>query len=376
MDSRLEEYTGFCPLCNNIFKFTTSFFCTINDIDSVLLKCIKCGDTFGVLRVKNHETFSSICGVDIVGAIDKIEENDSSIVICSDLVCTDDDSLGIFQDSIFAYMMKGRIKNPFVEDSRYPLYQCECGDNLECITMDTILKSRDYKKIIHDICNFYHARRWHGLDFLVFQVPIKCSCKIEYTSIAFTHAFLYGEYPKPEHFLIAGIRGCTSHNINGVYSKDVCRSFVRKFAVRWSLISSHKYIVSAFIGSQYLKTEEANGLWNDLAMTFSPNNNTTLTTKSRTNNEFQKKIEESKTLSTMRKYGMLEHGKMNVMRCEKTHTKFYAALTPLGVEVISGSFNYSNGPSTDNLCYSMLTKEKFDNNYLRNINEQLIRVAS
>ena len=188
--------------------------------------------------------------------------------------------------------------------------------------MDTLLKVKNFTKIIQKIGNEYHSRRWYGLDLLVFTMPIECACKREYTSILFTHAFLYGAFPRYSHFLIAGIQGCMSHRINGVFSKDVCHSFIRKFAARWNLIASYKYITSAFIGNQFLSAENTNGLWNNLSMTFSPNNKATLITKSSTKKRLQKMIEESQNLSMMNKYGMLAHEKINIFRCEKTHAKF------------------------------------------------------
>lgn len=369
MNSTLEEYAGICPLCGSLFKFTISVYSVVNDKDDVILKCTVCGDMFAVLQVKNHETFSDVEGVEIIDITNGIV---SGFAICSDIVCIDRNSRGIFQDSIFAHIMNRRIKNPFYDDSHRPLYRCDCGNNLERITMDTLFKIKNFTKIMQKIGNEYHSRRWHGLDLFVFTMPIECTCKREYTSILFTHAFLYGEIPRYSHFLIAGIQGCMSHRINGVFSKDVCHSFIRKFAARWNLIASYKYITSAFIGNQFLSAENTNGLWNNLSMTFSPNNKATLITKSSTKKRLQKKIEESQNLSMMNKYGMLAHEKINIFRCEKTHAKFYAALTCLGVEIISGSFNYATGPSTDNLCYSLLTKEEFDNDHLRNISAQLI----
>ena len=111
MNSKLEEYAGICPLCGSRFKFTISVYSVVNDKDNVILKCTVCGDMFAALQVKNHETFSDVEGVEIVditnGAV-------SGFAICSDLVCIDRNSRGIFHDSIFAYIMNRRIRTHFL----------------------------------------------------------------------------------------------------------------------------------------------------------------------------------------------------------------------------------------------------------------------
>lgn len=361
IDSTLKEYTGFCPHCDHRITFTSARFNVINDNDDALALCNNCSKQFIIPSVENIETFWIREGAKNITTEHSFTDD---IPVCNGLACTDTASTGIFLETPFAYLQKKRMVNPFLDPNCPPLYTCECGENLEQATMTLLSGHSELNNFVHNLSPIYHKGYCNNSEKIIFYLPLQCNCGKNYTSVLFTHTYLYGKYPTAEECFIADIQGCSSQFINGVYTKDQCCAFVKKFALRWYLISTQRYVVSAFIGNQFQKPHEACELWNDLAICFSPTNSSCILTKTRTNNSYRKKIESDPVLALQNKYGKVESTKININSFEKTHSKFYAGVTALGVEVLSGSYNFAKGPSTDNLTYSILPFEKFKTHYL------------
>jgi hypothetical protein len=209
-----------------------------------------------------------------------------------------------------------------------------------------------------------HTKNWLlNADKIVIEIDLECPCSKQYISIMYSHMFLYGNHPELDHFLIANIFNAESQKINGIYSKDICKSFVEKYALRWNLLSVQNFIATAFIGNQYQKTEILESLWKDLCYCFPPEKSL-LITKSRTKSAFESKVNENGKLDHLYKYGRVDSLQQNSLKFERSHAKFYAGIISDFVEILSGSFNFSIGPSVENLTYSQMSIDKFETNYL------------
>lgn len=367
MDSTLKEWSGVCPYCANPITYTVAHLPIINDKGKVIAKCSNCSKLLLIKEgVVNPEHMTIHDGGRIEQVLDNFKIVASEIAPLKDPCLFDFNSSGYLHKDIFVELMENRASNPFLDNSKEPLYHCCCGENLEKLSFSKLLqieKTKDLDKH-YEISWVAHTKNWlFNADKIIVEFDLKCSCGKVYRSVMYTHMFLYGERPKVEHFLIANISPATSQFINGIYSKNKCKACVEKYALRWNLLSQKNYVATAFIGNQYNKAEVLEDLWADLTFCFSAEKSL-LITKKGTKTTFEKKADKNGLLSHKYKYGRVSDLQKNAYTFERSHAKFYAGVLGDVTELISGSFNFTSGPSTENLIFSSIGTEQFNNNYL------------
>lgn len=371
MDSVLREWSGVCPHCDNPIAYIEVILPIDNDKGMAVVTCDKCTQVFLINDIQNAELLTVHRGGRISEyendlEFDNIEDVYHRLKVLKDPCLFESNSSGFLKKDIFVDLFEGRVVNPFLDPSKEPLYRCSCGNNLEQLSyqfLQRLFKSGDIDRHLNDAW-IAHTKGWLlNADKIIIEVCIKCPCSKEYIAIMYSHMFLYSKPPQLDHFLIANVFNAESQKINGIYTKDACKSFVEKYALRWNLLSVQNYVVTAFIGNQYQKADELKSLWKSLSNCFS-SEKSLLVTKSSTKKKFEKKINSDGELDILYKYGRVDTLQKNSLRHERAHAKFYAGILCNFVEILSGSFNFSSGPSVENLIYSRMSIDQFETNYL------------
>jgi hypothetical protein len=129
-------------------------------------------------------------------------------------------------------------------------------------------------------------------------------------------------------------------------------------------LAQKNYIATAYIGDQFKTSEQLKALWEEICLCFD-SNKSQLITKTRTKNLFEKKDDEDGAYSLSKKYDRVPTLQKNAHTYERSHAKFYAGILGNVTEILCGSFNFTEGPSTENLIYCQLDTNDFLNNYLK-----------
>lgn len=374
IDFSIRKYVGLCEKCESPIEYSFALFRMINDPIVSIVKCEKCKSHIKIENENfNKETMSIVCGGTLIKVIDVNDSTSlnkvSDLMSLKDIQILETNSHGFYKNDIFTPILSEELTNPFLVKNKASLYSCKCGNNLEAKIYDELENNyRDKLNEYFQNMSIAYSKNWLGnFERIVIEFDILCSCKCEYRVFLYTHPFLYGHKPKIGQILIAGVNGKSLKQINGIYSKNDCKAFVEKYALRWNLLSAKSYVATAFIGDQYKKTEALETLWSDLCYYF-PSKKSQLITKTRTKNSYEAKVDENGHYSELKKYGQVDDLQLRTHTFEKSHAKFYAGIIDYRTEILVGSFNFTTGPSKENISFIKMDTNEFNNEYLNEYN--------
>ncbi|WP_291329976.1 hypothetical protein [Desulfovibrio sp. UCD-KL4C] len=369
-EPNIDDWGGLCPHCNNAIKYTVGHYPQKDYPGAVVAKCKECSNDFLIYEDVINPHFLVIHeGADIVTTIrnpDEIAKNDCAH-ITEQRLFNENLQFCHLADDFFVDLIQGKSANPFLDENQAPLYTCSsCESNLEKIAyskLKTLFKSGEMDSFLSSLNTFHTKGFLQDADKIILELDTECSCSSRHKVIFFTHMFSYGEFPKYTDFIIANIQGANLIYINGVYSKNDCKSYVDKLFLRWTLIADKIYAQTAYIGNQYKKEDEMKKLLHSLS-SYLPAHKTKILTKTSNRTKIKNQLNKEGEIDLNDKYNRQNSGLDKLDNFERTHSKFYAGIVDSDVEIISGSFNYTDGPSTDNLTFSNLPIKIFNKNYL------------
>lgn len=272
------------------------------------------------------------------------------------------------------------IKNFWEEKEHYPsgksIFACKkCGSyEIENNAYKQLaLQMDNYTKSFDSYINYYLASSHAGepkynFVFITFQ----CSKCNEIHKAFFYTRFEEKYFPTSEReFFLAEIDGRKlEENIDGVYNRNTCQTFMKKLLIRWYILKNITYLVVPFIGNTWQTSEERLNLLGEFLSPLNPHKTLLIT---RPNTISQIKADFDKDNGTGAFDALDKNGKINpILKSAFTksdfHSKFYCGISEKGVEVLLGSHNLHGGDSMENIMFKNYTLDKFIDRYMSQIN--------
>lgn len=360
-----------CPSCNSVLIISEAFTksCTLGngitvpafDEEGVMIGgCSKCNGNFSVV-VTNPEFSEFSSGAtkkDYYLNVDGKEKED----LYKDLLSTVDKVEG--DNKLKQYYLD------YIYDD-YPLYICnQCGENLEKLSLHAFQNKFDLFEQEH-----YNYVSWslknsvgQSPEYIIVKFGFKCSCGNDCNSFFFKKYVETANVEIQDFSIcnITGSRDVEERIISGVYSKDNSISWLYKLIPRWTLLFDKVYIITPFVGHQWLKSAELMDVWLELVNRLDHKKSKILL-KYGQFSSFKKAYLKENNVS----YEMLsefELGSDLLSELKQTndfHAKIYCGLSRERCEVFSGSANLVKGKSMEVMHFNVIDDfNKFNDAFL------------
>ncbi len=254
------------------------------------------------------------------------------------------------------------VKNYNYND--FSLYFCNnCNLELESKILEKI---KDNKSVIckeyYNYVNWSLANSGTPPENIIVKLNIKCDCG------NISHAYAYEKYTENVNLdleyslLLVNVTNTLPLDkvILGVFTKTNIMNWLYKLLIRWGLLFDKIYLVSPFVGHQFLKSNQAVETWTKIFKFLDPNKSTIVVKKAQLNN-FKKAFDETNEI----KYQDLEKFNISSKFINESksknnfHAKFFCAIKNGRCEVMSGSSNLVEGPSYEVINFNTF----YDNNF-------------
>lgn len=246
----------------------------------------------------------------------------------------------------------------------YPIYVCnQCGKNLERQSLNAFKeKFEPFQKAHFDYVNWsLKNARGRAPDYITVKLGFKCFCGNQCKS------FFFKKYTETLNFEIGEFSICNimgAHGIDkviapGVYSKDNSVSWLYKLIPRWTLLFDRVYIITPFIGHQWLKPAELMNTWLELVNRLDHKKSKVLL-KSGQFSSFRKAYsnENNESYEKLSEFELGSDLLSELKQANDFHAKIYCGISQDKCEVFSGSANLVKGKSMEVMHFN--TYDNFD----------------
>ena len=349
---KTKHFNGKCPSCSEVITFYEAHVSVQNNsyMGVKFLVSDECGFIFGTCPTCNNKFKINICNPDYSGfdlgyildgyyindkrkTIDKDDAN--SYVLMNDIISRDT----ILIDKSAGYDFYNN-----------PLYVCEqCGCNLEHVSYD-LLKgnwSECISSTLGGYINWSLSSHGSSPSKLLVKFPFNCECNKEHVAIFYSN---YKESTDFENydFALSNIWGAKSLSVSmfGVFTKTNIMSRLYKLLARWNLLCKQIYIISPFVGHQYLKSGEKVNAWMNVLSRLN-SNKSSIYVRSGQAKIFKDSFSKINDIS----YEMMEQFDLgsdlvkDLKGSNGFHAKIYCGVGAGCNEVLNGSSNLVEGPS-------------------------------
>ncbi|MFQ2037347.1 hypothetical protein ACK34X_10270 [Aeromonas veronii] len=349
-----------CPNCNNVIKISEAFTkpCHLDsgitvpasDENGVMVgECSNCKIFFKV-HVTNPE-FSEF----VNGAVKKdyyfSSDGDEKEILYKDLLSSVTKVGG--DESLNKYLLD------YVYDD-YPLYVCKkCNENLEALSLAKF--KGVFRLFQHEHNNYVNwslkNARGPSPKYIIAKLNVRCSCGNE------CEAFFYKKYIETvsvdiQEFAICNINGALDIQdriMSGVYSKDNSVSWLYKLIPRWTLLFDMIYIITPFVGHQWLKPTELMDVWLELVNRLDHKKSKVLLKYGQFASFKKAYSEENKTTyETLNDFELGADLLSEIKQTNDFHAKIYCGLRQDRCEVFSGSANLVRGKSMEVMHFNVI----------------------
>ncbi|MFP3353452.1 hypothetical protein R0K04_18830 [Pseudoalteromonas sp. SIMBA_153] len=368
-NEQVSESNSKCPHCNNVVTFSEAFTksCALTngitvpafDEDGVIIgQCSKCDGVFS-LNVTNPEFSEFSSGSlkkDYYFKSDGKEDLYKNILNATARVQGD--------DKLKQYRLN------YVYDN-YPLYICnKCDENLEHLSLEAFKDSFPlFQKEHNNYVNWsLKNARGQSPEHIIIKLDFRCSCGAECKGIFFKR---YDEtfHLDVNEFAICNIVGARTVDeriMSGVYSKDNCVSWLFKLIPRWTLLFDKVYIITPFVGHQWLKSDKLMDTWLELVNRLDHKKSKILL-KYGQFSSFRKAYSKENDVP-YEKLSAFELGADVLSEIKQTndfHAKIYCGISQSRCEVFSGSANLVKGKSMEVMHFNVFDDfSKFNDSFL------------
>jgi hypothetical protein len=341
-----------CPHCNNVITLTEAY--TKPYILATGLTVPAC-DEKGVMIGECNE-----CNEKFTIDVTNPEISDfSSGAIKIDFYFNVDDN----KNEQFKYLLKstskvGRDSNlskhyvDYIYDE-HPLYICDqCEKDLEKPSLDALqnnlntLDQQHYNYVNWSLKN----GRGKSPEYIIVKIVFECSCGNACKSFFFkkyreTFNLNINEFSLCN---IIGARDINNRIISGVYSKDNSVSWIYKLIPRWTILLDKVYIITPFVGHQWLKSTDLMSIWLELINRLDPKKSK-IVLKYGQFSSFKKAYQTENDISyeTLSEFNLGSELLSELKQTNDFHAKIYCGISQERCEVFSGSANLVKGKSME-----------------------------
>lgn len=246
----------------------------------------------------------------------------------------------------------------------YPLYICrQCDANLELPFFNVFKDNFElFRKEHYNYVNWSLKNgRGQGPDYIIIKLRLKCSCNNQCTGFFFkkyteTLSLEVGDFSICN---IIGARGISKVISSGVYSKDNSVSWLYKLIPRWTLLFDKIYIITPFIGHQWLSSSELMDAWLELINRLE-HKRSRVVLKYGQFSSFKKAYskENNESYERLSEFDLGSDLLSELKQTNDFHAKIYCGISQGRCEVFSGSANLVKGKSMEVMHFN--TYENFD----------------
>ncbi|MFF3700764.1 MULTISPECIES: hypothetical protein [Pseudomonas] len=253
-----------------------------------------------------------------------------------------------------------------------PLYTChKCGAGLDEKAYEILIGQ------INNISNgFDRYLNWYLAngggprpEYQIVRLPCKCECGLDTVSY-FSKPYSESANIKETDFAlinIVGAKNLQGHLTPGSFSKTQIMQWLRKLQHRWAILFDDIYLITPFIGHQYLKSEQRVENWLNVVRKISPEK-TKIVTRSSEVKLFEKAYSSISGIdyNKLQELGLSSQAIDGTIKKNKFHIKLYCAISKFGFEALSGSANIVEGPSIESMIFmSGADSHEFNEKFLK-----------
>lgn len=349
-----------CPnrKCNNNIRISEVRFPVINDFGGILVKCDKCAQLAYTLSINPVETA-------ILSGAEKIEVWDDEIHNKEKFLENYSNALELEPGILVKGDFESReYKFNFSEPHIY--FCSQCGSEVETSAKSALDREKELICSEFDnLMNFVLANSGFDHDDLLIEAEGDCACGKRFTSY-WHYNFVANKSPLDVDKLnfIGTDMPINSQYIDGIMSKNSCKTILEKFILRWNSIYPKSLIVTPFVGHQFLTKEDTIELW-DWIKNFLDPKKSTLVTRTATYRKYVKACMDSGIdVSLLENYGLNNPVIQDFTKKQDFHAKIYVGYSEYEAEILMGSFNLMNGPSVENIAYKKMDYSLFNKKFI------------
>ncbi|WP_112289228.1 hypothetical protein [Rahnella sp. AN3-3W3] len=251
----------------------------------------------------------------------------------------------------------------------YPLYICDdCEENLEIISFE-LLKSKweIIAKKHWEFTNWSLSQsRGPAPNNIVIKFPFECKCGKKHDA-NFVSRYQENNTFEAQVFSIVNIFGSRdlSDVIFGVYTKTTIMTWLYKLIARWNFLYAKIYIISPFVGHQFLKSQGKVDSWLNVLNRLNPEN-TSMLVRSGQSKVFKESFSKTNEISyeQMDSFNLGSELIGELKNKNDFHAKIYCAISNGRCEIMNGSSNLVEGKSYEVINFDVIdsytkTFEKF-----------------
>ncbi|MCD9544837.1 hypothetical protein GRJ22_03135 [Photobacterium carnosum] len=254
----------------------------------------------------------------------------------------------------------------------YPLYVCnQCGENLERLSLGVFEEKFDlFQKEYYNYVNWsLKNSRGQSPEHIIVKLGFKCSCGNECKSFFFKK---YAETVNVEigDFSICNILGASDVDnriTSGVYSKNNSVSWLYKLIPRWTLLFEKVYIITPFVGHQWLKSAELMDTWLELINRLDHKKSKILLKYGQFLSFRKAYLKENNIpYETLSEFELGSDLLSELKQTNDFHAKIYCGISRERCEVFSGSANLVKGKSMEVMHFNIFADfDKFNDAFLK-----------
>jgi hypothetical protein len=346
---RVTTMRGACPGCWTVIEFSEAVTedrqypgghvtHAFNEDGLVLGRCKACDTPFAVRLTNPDLTRFSVGALSIGHVFDPVDAESAALPVLTDAV----DVIEAVGQRDFSY-----------DASRHPLYVCHlCGEGVEQPAFTALDADRREIALRYGMYANRLLKGGHGPnpDLAIVRLAFGCTCGHAMVAYFYTKYREEG-FPGNGDVSLANVLGArplATRLAPALYSKDECIAWLHKLLARWMLVFDEVYIISPFVGHQFLKREQQLESWTSLLARLD-HVKTRVITRSGQLKRFKTAFE----AMTGHQYARLAELGLGSPLIEEAkqgtnfHAKVYCAIGPGHSEVFSGSANLVTGPSKE-----------------------------
>lgn len=264
------------------------------------------------------------------------------------------------------------IKNYNYND--FLLYFCSnCNLELESKILKKVKenKSTIYKEY-YNYVNWSLANSGQPPKNIVVKLNIKCDCGNK------SNAYVYEKYNENVNLdleyslLLVNVTNTLPLDkvIQGLFTKTNIMNWLYKLLIRWGLLFDKIYLVSPFVGHQFLKSNQSIETWTKIFNFLDPNKSTLVVRRAQLNN-FKKAFNDINEIKyqDLEKFNIASKFINESKSKNNFHAKFFCAIKNGRCEVMSGSSNLVEGVSYEVINFNTFyDNDFFYTRYLKPLN--------
>ncbi|CZW87039.1 MULTISPECIES: hypothetical protein [Enterobacter cloacae complex] len=240
-----------------------------------------------------------------------------------------------------------------------PLFICkDCHSNLENISY-TILKDQKWNALSNNYSNYINwdlASHGSSPKYIVIRFPFYCSCGKKHDAVFYSDYHETSDFQQHQ-FSLLNIFGAQplSETLFGVYTKTTIMTWLYKLLTRWDFLYDEVYIISPFVGHQFLNNTDLVNTWLNVLSRVNPQK-TKIFVRNGQSKSFKRAFSETNIISydDMEKFDLGSVLIDELKSKNNFHAKVYCAVSQNRCEILNGSMNLVEGKSFEVANFDIL----------------------